>query len=91
MIELTRRVAMVGARFLGLPSTQGIAQPIDFKLTVARKHKDHNCTSGYLAVNGKVIAYTLELPWKGNAPLISSIPDGYIVQSSAMTIPISGA
>ena len=27
-------------------------------------------------MNGSVIAYALELPWQGNAPLISSIPDG---------------
>ena len=27
-------------------------------------------------MNGKIIAYALERPWKGNAPLISSIPDG---------------
>lgn len=27
-------------------------------------------------MNKKVIAYTLELPWRGNAPLVSSIPTG---------------
>ncbi|MBY5482086.1 hypothetical protein HFO84_32900 [Rhizobium leguminosarum] len=51
-------------------------QQSDFKLTIARKYSDSNCTSGYLAVNDKIIAYTLEKPWQGNAPLISSIPDG---------------
>jgi hypothetical protein len=61
---------------LGVTATKGIAQPSDFRLTVARKHRDANCTSGYFAVNGKIIAYTLEKPWKGNAPLISAIPDG---------------
>ena len=55
---------------------RGIAQPSEFKLTIARKYKSATCTSGYLAVNGKIIAYALERPWKGNVPLISSIPDG---------------
>lgn len=52
------------------------AQVSTFKLTIARKYKGDKCTSGYLAVNGDVIAYALELPWKNNAPLISAIPDG---------------
>ncbi|MGR9179741.1 DUF5675 family protein (plasmid) [Rhizobium leguminosarum] len=53
-----------------------LGQQPDFKLTIARKYSGSNCTSGYLAVNDKIIAYTLEKPWQGNAPLISSIPDG---------------
>ena len=48
----------------------------DFKLTIHRQYSDANCTSGYLAVNGTIQAYTLERPWLGNAPLISSIPSG---------------
>ena len=48
----------------------------DFTLTIARKYSDANCTSGYLAVNGTIQAYTLERPWAGNAPLLSSIPVG---------------
>jgi hypothetical protein len=48
----------------------------DFALTIHREYADANCTSGYLAVNGKIQAYTLERPWQGNAPLISSIPAG---------------
>lgn len=48
----------------------------DFKLTIARKYSDSNCTSGYIAVNGTIQAYTLERPWAGNKPLISSIPVG---------------
>jgi hypothetical protein len=76
MITLTRRAITVGALLLIMASTHSIAEQSAFRLTIARKHKDAKCTSGYLAVNGKVVAYTLELPWKGNAPLISSIPDG---------------
>jgi uncharacterized protein DUF5675 len=45
-------------------------------LTVLRSHESAECTSGQLLVNGKVIAYTLERPWLGNLPLISSIPPG---------------
>lgn len=52
------------------------ATAADFVLTIARKYKSNDCTSGYLAVNGNQIAYTLERPWKDNAPLISAIPDG---------------
>jgi hypothetical protein len=48
----------------------------DFTLTIHREYSDANCTSGYLAVNGTIQAYTLELPWRGNAPLISAIPPG---------------
>jgi Family of unknown function (DUF5675) len=48
----------------------------DFKLTIHRKYSDANCTSGYLAVNGAIQAYTVECPWLGNAPLMSSIPSG---------------
>ena len=47
-----------------------------FRTQIARKHSDGTCTSGYLAVNGSITAYTLELPWQGNEPLISSIPSG---------------
>ena len=48
----------------------------DFKLTISREYSDSNCTSGYLAVNGQIQAYTLEKPWQRNKPFISSIPNG---------------
>jgi hypothetical protein len=48
----------------------------DFTLTIHRQYTSEQCTSGYLAVNGKIQAYTLELPWQGNKPEISSIPSG---------------
>ena len=48
----------------------------DFRIKIERKYSSEKCTSGYLAVNGEVIAYTLELPWSNNEPLISSIPPG---------------
>ncbi len=48
----------------------------DFILTIYRQYSDASCTSGYLAVNGVIQAYTLERPWQGNAPFISSVPAG---------------
>ena len=56
--------------------TMSAALANDFTLTIARKYSDANCTSGYLAVNSTIQAYTLERPWAGNAPLLSSIPVG---------------
>jgi hypothetical protein len=43
---------------------------------VYRQHPGEKCTSGYLAVNGNVAAYTLERPWIDNEQNISSIPAG---------------
>jgi hypothetical protein len=75
VIHITRRCAVSGILFFGL-GIHVVAQPSEFKLTIARKYNSEKCTSGYLAVNGDIIAYTLELPWQGNEPLISAIPDG---------------
>jgi hypothetical protein len=75
MSEITRRSAIISFLFFA-SDVRASAQSSEFKLTVARKYRSGTCTSGYLAVNGNVIAYVLELPWRGNAPLISSIPDG---------------
>jgi len=75
MISITRRSAIAGF-VLAASGTRAPSQPGLFKVTIARKYKGANCTSGYLAVNGNIIAYALELPWQGNAPLISSIPEG---------------
>ena len=47
-----------------------------FEITVFRQYKSDTCTSGYIAAEGKIICYSLEKPWKGNAPEISSIPAG---------------
>jgi len=46
------------------------------RLKVVRQYQDARCTSGYLAVNDQIIAYTLERPWRNNTPFISSIPVG---------------
>ncbi|WP_299582659.1 DUF5675 family protein [Mucilaginibacter sp.] len=48
----------------------------DFKVTVFRQYPNNKCTSGYLAVNGNIICYTLEKPWIDNINNISSIPEG---------------
>lgn len=71
-----RRCFVINGMAGTLTCLAGPAAAASFTLTIARKYRDQKCTSGYLAVNGKIIAYTLELPWRGNAPLISSIPDG---------------
>ena len=72
----SRRTVALGAVLAALVAGRASAQPSAFTLTIARKNSSAACTSGYLAVNGAIIAYTLERPWNGNAPLISSIPDG---------------
>lgn len=73
-----RRRGAVGLVLAALffTSKQIAAQPSNFKLTIARKHSSPICTSGYLAVDGEIIAYVLEKPWLNNRPLVSSIPDG---------------
>jgi hypothetical protein len=48
----------------------------NFEITVLRQYVSEKCTSGYLAVNGKIICYSLERPWKDNQENISSIPSG---------------
>ncbi len=50
--------------------------PGDFRLTIYRQYPGRRCTSGYLAINGKLIVYTLERPWNDNQQNISSIPAG---------------
>ncbi len=70
-----RQFLLVGV-FSFVIESPSVGQQSDFKLTIARKYSDPNCTSGYLAVNDEIIAYTLERPWQGNTPVISSIPDG---------------
>jgi len=48
----------------------------EFELTIMRKYQDENCTSGYLALNGEIICYTVERPWLDNQKNLSSIPTG---------------
>ena len=68
------------ASFLFMPlifvSLAQLASAADFTVTIYRQNSNQNCTSGYLEVDGKIQAYTLEKPWKGNKPLISAIPNG---------------
>jgi len=47
-----------------------------FTVKIMRQYPGAKCTSGYLAVNGKVICYTLERPWLDNMQNISAIPPG---------------
>ena len=48
----------------------------DFKVEVVRILGQDDCTLGQLFVNNVCLRYVLELPWKGNKPMISSIPPG---------------
>ena len=47
-----------------------------FEIKIERKFQSHECTSGYLSINGSPICYVLERPWVDNLPYISSIPVG---------------
>ena len=47
-----------------------------FKIVIERKYKGSDCTSGYVAINGKAKMYALEKPWQNNATDMSSIPQG---------------
>lgn len=55
----------------------GLLKPADdFALTIYREYPSQMCTSGYLAVNDQITAYTLERPWADNQQNLSSIPAG---------------
>lgn len=51
------------------------ARPVS--LSLQRQHSGKDCTSGQLSLESQIVAYTLERPWEGNIPLISSIPTGH--------------
>ena len=55
--------------------TVALADPSVVVVTIDRQYSDR-CTSGYLLVDGKHVAYTLERPWVDNLRNISSIPAG---------------
>ncbi len=59
-----------------LSAASFITPPEDFAISIFRQYPDKKCTSGYLAVNGTIICYSLEKPWKENLNNISSIPAG---------------
>jgi hypothetical protein len=62
---------------IGLVLSLGNPSPSDsFKVSIYREYPGNHCTSGYLAVNDQIIAYTLERRWADNAQNISSIPAG---------------
>lgn len=63
-----------------LCSSSGVADTIhpgNPQIEIRRKATGEGCTMGYLAVNGEIICYTLELPWLNNKNDISSIPNGH--------------
>jgi Family of unknown function (DUF5675) len=67
----------LAAAFLLIRLTAGVnAAPGPVKLRIERQHIGKNCTSGQISLEGSIVGYTLERPWQGNIPLISSIPPG---------------
>ncbi len=44
-------------------------------LQLTRTYHPHG-TNGIITINGNIICYTIELPWKNNTPRISCIPEG---------------
>jgi hypothetical protein len=57
-----------------LCSESDLPRPV--KLKIVRLHSANDCTSGQILLEGAIVGYTLERPWEGNIPLISSIPIG---------------
>jgi hypothetical protein len=53
-----------------------LAQKKPLKITIFRQSATEKCTSGYIAVDGNIVAYTVELPFVNNISCISSIPSG---------------
>jgi hypothetical protein len=71
--EPTRKPAQ-SARAASAASAWDPCHPLT--LTIHRKLSNANCMLGYLAINGKVVGYTLERPDLGNINDISAIPAG---------------
>ena len=46
------------------------------EIEVMRKYVGPACNSGYIAIHGLVVAYTLERPTVDNQPLFSAVPAG---------------
>jgi hypothetical protein len=68
------KILLFVASFLSIAALPAAAQRVTLK--IIRQHSDANCISGQISLNGKIMGYTLERPWQGNIPLISSIPVG---------------
>lgn len=68
---------IAGLFFLALLFYSPIIHAHDgIKITIFRQYPGDKCTSGYLAINGEIIVYTLERTFIGNINNISSIPVG---------------
>ncbi len=61
--------------FIVLIISQTSAQDV-MNIEIERRYETEKCIQGYLFVNSKAIAYTMELPWKDNEVNISAIPKG---------------
>ncbi len=71
----TLRALLVLPLLLALPArADGPTDAVE--LTVHREHYGDRCITGYLAVGGVPIVYTLERSWVGNLPSVSAVPSG---------------
>src|SRR5258708_4835284 len=68
--------ALLTVLFLSILAVNAAEPPRPIKLGILRMHSGADCTSGQLRLENTVVGYTLERPWNGNIPLISSIPAG---------------
>jgi hypothetical protein len=71
-----RSIAPILALSLGCNVPLARADDAKVTVTISRQYPGNKCTSGYLAVDGKIIAYALERPWLDNLNDISAIPAG---------------
>jgi hypothetical protein len=69
-------VSVITTLFLSILAVNAAEPPRPIKLGILRMHSGADCTSGELRLEDTVVGYTLERPWNGNIPLISSIPAG---------------
>jgi hypothetical protein len=60
---------------LTLPA-QDAPKPNEFRITIERETETKDCTSGQMLINGEFLCHTIELPWKDNQSMVSSIPAG---------------
>src|SRR5579859_52482 len=69
-------VCIAPGALLFVPTVEKSASPKPIELRITRQHSGKDCSSGQMSLEGEIVAYTLERPWEGNIPLISSIPTG---------------
>src|SRR5688572_29357024 len=69
-------LSLLSVLLLSLMSVAAKDGDTNMLITIHRQYPAAACVSGYLAVNGQTIVYSLERPWVDNLNNISSIPSG---------------